>query len=119
MEDVSGERLRLVKNRCHSHLPSARSITAQSYNRTKRGLKVTSLSLVTSSRNEPIADASIALMVWESAGVVLPKFISVFDMVYHRARDGTHVKVDLLFLEPVAQIKDIEEEGENRFDQTW
>lgn len=36
-------------------------MTAQSYSLTKSGLKVTSLSLVTSSRKDPMADSSIEL----------------------------------------------------------
>ena len=42
--------------------PSDRSTTAQSYNRTKRGLKLASLSFVTNSRKDPIELVSTALI---------------------------------------------------------
>jgi hypothetical protein len=39
-------------------------MTAQSYSLMKRGLKVTSLSLMTNSKKEPIADSSIPLTTY-------------------------------------------------------
>jgi hypothetical protein len=44
-----------------SPLPSDKSITAQSYSLVKSGLNMASLSLVTSSRKDPIADSSTRL----------------------------------------------------------
>lgn len=51
----------------YSRFPSARSMTAQSYRRMNRGLNVVSLSLVTSSRKDPMAESSIPLVTYQSS----------------------------------------------------
>lgn len=87
--------------------PSDKSITAQSYSLMKSGLKVTSLSLTTNSRNEPIADSSIELMTCrESVNVPEGQLLQA----------STHILIHSTFLKPVSEIKDIEEESKDRLD---
>jgi hypothetical protein len=73
----------------------------------KSGLKVTSFSLTTNSRNEPIADSSMELMTCNWISEKLDTAV---------LQDCTHILVQSSLLESVSEIKDIEEEGKDGLD---